>query len=63
MTLRTLIEFAMSGKYNLDKDLRFAVEWTDFVKENLPKDELLYMPVVGMKQYDWGIVLDMGEKE
>ena len=63
MTLRTLIEWAMTGKYDLDKELRFAMEWTDWVKEYLPKEELLYMPVRRMKQYDWGIVFEMGEGE
>lgn len=63
LTLRTLIEWAMSGNYNLDKPIRFAVEWTDYMKENLPKEELLYMPCRSMKQYDWGVILEMGERE
>ena len=63
MTLRKLFEWAMTGKYDLDRELRFEMLWTDFVKEYLPKEEVLYMPVNGMKQYDWGIVFGMGEKE
>lgn len=51
----------MTGKYDLDKPLRFEILWTDWVKINLPTEELLYMPVEGMKQYDWGIVLTMSE--
>lgn len=63
LTLRMLIEWAMSGEYNLDKPIKFQMEWTDWVKENLPKEEILYMPVVGMRQYDWAVILSMGEKE
>lgn len=63
MTLRKLIEWAMTGRYDLDKELRFAIEWTDWVKEHLPQEEILYMSVVNVKQYDWGIVFEMGEKE
>lgn len=63
MTLRKLIEWAMSGNYNLDRPLRFEILWTDWVKDNLPSDEVLYMPIEGMKQYDWGVILTMGEKE
>lgn len=63
MTLRKLIEWAMSGKYDLDKPLRFEILWTGWVKSNLPSDEVLYMPVEGMRQYDWGVILKMGEKE
>lgn len=63
LTLRKLIEWAITGKYDLDKSLRFEVEWTDYIKENLPIEELLYMPVRDMKQYDWGIVLTIGERE
>lgn len=63
MTLRKLIEWAMTGRYDLDRELRFQIEWTDWVKEYLPIEGLLYMPAVNMKQYDCGIVLEMGEKE
>ena len=63
MTLRTLIQWAMSGKYDLDKPIRFEMLWTDYVKLNLPKEELLYMPVENMCQYDWGVVLGMGVEE
>lgn len=63
LTLRKLIEWAMTGNYNLDKPLRFEVLWTDWMKEYLPKDEVLYMPVAGMQSYDWAVVLKMGEKE
>lgn len=63
MTLRTLIQLAMSGKYNLDKPIRFEMLWTDYVKEYLPKEELLYMPVENMRQYDWAVVLEMGKEE
>lgn len=63
LTLRKLIEWAMKGGYDLDKPMRFCVEWTDYMKDTLPKEGLLYMPMVGMRQYDWGIVFEMGEKE
>ena len=63
LTLRKLIEWAMTGNYNLDKPLRFEVLWTDWTKEYLPKDEVLYMPVVGMQSYDWAVVLKMGDNE
>lgn len=63
LTLRKLIEWAMSGNYDLDKPLRFQMEWTDYVKEYLPKEEILYMPMVDMMQYDWGIIITMGDKE
>ena len=63
LTLRKLIEWAMTGNYNLDKPLRFEILWTDWMKEYLPKDEVLYMPVVGMQSYDWAVILKMGENE
>lgn len=63
ITLRTLIEWAMTGKYDLDKPIRFEVEWTDYIKENLPKEELLYMPCRTMMQYDWAVIIGMGDKE
>lgn len=63
ITLRTLIEWAMTGKYDLDKPLKVQVEQTDYVKEYLPKEEVLYMPVVSLNQYDWAVVLGMGAKE
>ena len=63
LTLRKLIEWAIAGKYDLDKPLKFQMEWTDYVKENLPKEELLYMPMRGMRQYDWGVIIGMGERE
>ena len=53
----------MTGTYDLDKPLRFKMEWTDYVKENLPKEELLYMPMRDMRQYDWGVIIGMGERE
>lgn len=54
---------AQTGTYDLDKPLRFKMEWTDYVKENLPKEELLYMPMRDMRQYDWGVIIGMGERE
>ena len=63
MTLRQLIEWAMAHDYDLDKPLRFQMEWTDWVKENLPKEETLYMPIVGVQQYDWGTIFTMAETE
>lgn len=63
LTLRKLITWAMTGTYDLDTPLKFQVEWTDYVKEYLPKEEILYMPMRGMRQYDWGVVIGMGDKE
>lgn len=62
LTLRKLIEWAMTGNYDLDKPLRFEL-WTDCVKEYLPDETVLYMPVNGMTQYDWGVILKAGDEE
>lgn len=63
MTLRDLVEWAISGRYDLDKKVVIEVEWTDYTAEELPKEGLLYMPIKSIKQYIWGVALILGERE
>ena len=63
VTGRELINWLLEGKYDLDREIRVEVEWTDYTAKTLPEEGLLYMPVKYMKQHDWGVVLGLGSKQ